>query len=376
MSFRDVGQFIVDMRAARTGNSKRMNDYQKQSAFLSRYKEEQASALLEIANIDTHANIMAKQGQDPQPYLQRFTELFKQWAPERIVDGQIVSNVDAAKIAANRLKQQADNLDNKVNITKSKIEQIYANKKLSLTEKKAQAGELVKEIELDRKIHTGEIASGAQQLATRVQSMTATQNSLGKSIHELLSRDTLTPAQETELARLIQMSNDLSDDIRNTNAAFGQPLPEDTSDKRAREGLEQRAAKVGLPVNSTEADITLAEQLANSKSEKGKGSPPPSRSSSLGYGQGTAIKRAIGSGLHKAIEIPAEGANYFEQSVAGIPDLLLGAVGAPALPTPDAVTNKLSDWIYKLFYKKNAEQANGGSAAPTNINEQLLSGVK
>ena len=340
-----IKNILAQLLMSKIGGQGNITDYQQKNIDLTEQETERRNALAQIDGIDKQAQFIAATGGDVDAYYSQHVSLYEQFAPYRVQDGKVLSNVDAAGVVSTKLARAVTDLGNEA--TKLKAEARVRNLEGQSTD------ELDTKVQLIDDIASKVKATGAQQLQILATNASREKQVFIAEIGKLQSLSSLLPEQKKRLAHYQTELTKVDAGIEASHKTFGQ----------------------ALPVAETPAvDTSIATPPLTSKTEISK---PKTTGTAAPHEQGIAMRHAIGSGLRKAVELPGAAASRTIENIGAVPDALLGLVGAPPLPTPAGINDQLSQLLYKLLYKKKAEAPTGDvRPAPTNINEKLLSGVR
>ena len=349
MGVQDAMRSFINMTGK--GNNSGMTDYQQEAIYMKRYESERAEGLLQIAGIDSQAKLMESQGEDYKAFLQQNADVYKRWAPYRIQDGVVVSNIDVAKAVSDRYAQELKDTQNQVKMLETQAD-------LATTQGKVDDGTLATQVENAKLISKQLMASAPQVMNARLTLMKAD----NKAVYDAAAADPVkTPERNQFWQSQIDTNDKLTESIFSQYGAPGKTLPtEDT-------GIIQ--PKVTPPLNS-ESEVSTPKTIPNYTP----------------HGQGEAMRRAIGSGISAVAKPVGNAAKRTIQNMGAVPDALLGLVGAPPLPQlnlpsmdnvssalgsaidttgnairdkqspvwKEKVTDPMSQLLYKLLYSKGA----------------------
>lgn len=336
-------------------SSDKMSPYQEKAISMKEQEIEQANALMQISGIDAQAMLIAGEGGDVDAYYSQFIDLFEQFAPYRVIDGKVLSNIDAAKVKSEELTRTVTDAENEVKLTTTKISKIMADTKLTLVQKQDAAGILEKQIADTVAIAQGRMASGAQELGIINQNLAMEQGVYTSEITKLQALGVRTPEQEERLQLLQTQLNRISTERKAAHAKFGAGLPEDT----------------------TEVDTGVAPPSLTSEIEKGDRVTMPVRTDRE---KGEAFTRSIGSaiagGYGKALDWGAE----LSKKRTGMAESVAGALHLPEEAAPlfrgsmEHLSRLLAKAIYGVYsgVGKLTKPKEEGVPRATAISEELL----
>ena len=377
MGVQDIMRSFIDMTGK--GTNRGMTDYQQEVTYQKRYESERAEGLLQINGIDAQAKLMESEGEDYQAYLQQHVDLFNEWAPYRIQDGKVVSNVDVAAAMSTRLQRETTDADNSIKLLESKV------LKASL-DKSHDKGELEAELRDAWAIKKQLIASGPQIMNAKLALVDAD----NKAIRAGRDADPIKTPEKTEAWNVqIATNAKLTESILQTGGARDYSLP--TEDAGTDTGIAQ--PKVTPPPNS---NSEVSDPTA--KATKYGGEKEALLGEAIRKGVMKVPETAInvfGAGRQKFLDAPSEmirgaigltGLDIPEFAKTGQPDILTqllakGMTGMNKLKAPsklnapsvggidrvgaaieskqnpvwrEKVTDPISDLLYRLLYKKGA----------------------
>jgi len=386
MGIQDAMRSFINMTGK--GNNSGMTDYQQEAIYMKRYESERAEGLLQIAGIDSQAKLMESQGEDYKAYLQQNKPLYERWAPYRIQDGVVVSNIDVADAISTRLQRETTDADNSIKLLESQV------LKASL-DKSNDKGELEAELRDAWAIKKQLIASGPQIMNTKLALVEAD----NKAINAGRDADPIkTPERTKEWNAQLETNKKLIESIIKTGGARDYSLPSEDAntdtdiikgldtgketpppnsdfevsdtnakatqyagEKEAQLGEGIREAIMKVPKQLLDSTKYVGQKLLDSPSEIIRGASGLMGTKVPGFaktGQPDLLTQMLNSRIGNvpsnvinAIKSPQK----LEAPSIGSIDRIGNAIGSKEAPLwQEKYTDPMSEMLYKLLYKKDA----------------------